>query len=190
MARDKGLVYHDYFAHITPGLDVPLRTIILTFVFNVLFGLLYLGPSVAFGAYISSCTIFLNVSYVFPVIALLIRGRSVLKEWQNDQTPFALGKWGWILNWVATIFVIVTSVFFTFPAALPASSSNMNYVSAVIGIFLLLIGGYWFLYGQTFEGPKFDLLIGQHQHHVDESVPVSGKDGSSTGSDEKAHKGA
>lgn len=82
----------------------------LTFVFNALFGLLYLGPSVAFGAYVSSCTIFLNVSYVFPVIALLIRGRGVLKEWQTEETPFALGKWGWFINWVSAIFVVVTSV--------------------------------------------------------------------------------
>lgn len=82
----------------------------LTWVFNALFGLLYLGPSVAFGAYVSSCTIFLNVSYAFPVVVLLIRGRGILKDWQSENTFFALGKWGWAINWVAAIFVIVTSV--------------------------------------------------------------------------------
>ncbi|TGJ81469.1 hypothetical protein E0Z10_g7296 [Xylaria hypoxylon] len=182
MARDKGVVYHDYFAHITPGLDVPVRTIMLTFVFNVLFGLLYLGPSVAFGAYVSSTTIFLNVSYVFPVVVLLIRGRGVLKEWQTGQAGFALGKSGWIINWVAAIFVIVTSVFFTFPGTLPVS----NYVTAVIGIFLLLIGTYWIVYGQTFEGPKFDVIMGQE--YTDESAPINTKDGSSTGTDDKVQQ--
>jgi len=81
-----------------------------TYVFNALFGLLYLGPPVAFGAYVSSCTIFLNVSYVFPVVILLIRGRGVLKEWQSEHTYFALGKAGWFLNIVAALFVIITSV--------------------------------------------------------------------------------
>ncbi|KAI0908172.1 choline transport protein [Ustulina deusta] len=181
MARDKGVVYHDYFAHITPGLDVPVRTIMFTFVFNALFGLLYLGPSVAFGAYVSSCTIFLNVSYAFPVVVLLIRGRGVLKEWQSENTFFTLGKSGWVINWVAAIFVIVTSVFFTFPGTLPVSSNNMNYVTAVIGIFLFLIGTYWILYGKTFEGPKFDVIMG-------ESVPIPAEDGSSRASDEKAHQ--
>jgi choline transport protein len=98
------------FAHINPGLDVPVRTLVFTYVFNALFGLLYLGPSVAFGAYVSSCTIFLNVSYVFPVVILLIRGRGVLKEWQPENTYFALGKAGWFLNIVAALFVIITSV--------------------------------------------------------------------------------
>lgn len=102
------------FAHITPNLDVPVRTIMLTFAFNALFGLLYLGPAVAFGAYVSSCTIFLNVSYAFPVVVLLIRGRGVLEAWQQKSeqkgSSFALGRYGWFLNWIAAGFVIITSV--------------------------------------------------------------------------------
>ena len=89
---------------------MPVRTIIFTFVFNVLFGLLYLGPSVAFSAYAASTTIFLNVSYVFPVVVLLLRGRSVLRHYQAGGTYFALGRTGWALNAVAAVFVIVTSV--------------------------------------------------------------------------------
>ena len=98
------------FAHIAPRLDVPVRTIIFTFVFNVLFGLLYLGPTVAFSAYVASCTIFLNVSYAFPVITLIIRGRGVLSKYQNEQTYFNLGKSGLVVNYIASIFVVVTSV--------------------------------------------------------------------------------
>jgi choline transport protein len=82
----------------------------LCFVFNVAFGLLYLGPTVAFSAYAASCTVFLNVSYALPVIALLIRGRSVLKEHQVDKNLYNLGKWGLVTNYVAAIFVVVTSI--------------------------------------------------------------------------------
>ncbi|KAI8959859.1 amino acid transporter [Daldinia sp. FL1419] len=161
MARDKGIVYHNYFAHITPKLDVPVRTIIFTFTFNVLFGLLYLGPSVAFSAYAASTTIFLNVSYVIPVIVLLIRGRGVLRQYQAENAYFALGKGGWALNIVAAIFVIVTSVFFCFPTGLPVSADEMNYVVVVIGIFIILVGTYWIIYGKTFEGPTFESIIGR-----------------------------
>jgi nitrogen fixation-related uncharacterized protein len=35
----------------------------------------------------------------------------------------------------------------------------MNYVSAVIGIFLLVLSVYWALYGKQFEGPKFDVIM-------------------------------
>ncbi|KAI1465941.1 amino acid transporter [Daldinia caldariorum] len=160
MARDKGIMYHNYFAHITPKLDVPVRTIVLTFAFNVLFGLLYLGPSVAFSAYAASTTIFLNVSYVIPVVVLLVRGRAVLRQYQAENAYFALGRFGWALNAVAAVFVIVTSVFFCFPTELPVSADQMNYVVVVIGIFLVVVGAYWIAYGKTFEGPTFEEIIG------------------------------
>ena len=54
----------------------------------------------------------------------------------------------------------VTTVFFCFPVAIPVTSNTMNYVSAVIGIFLLCLTTYWFVYGARFEGPKFDLIMG------------------------------
>jgi amino acid transporter len=111
MARDKGIVFHTYFAHLDPRLDVPVRTILFSFVFNVVFGLLYLGPSIAFNAFIASCTIFLNLSYVCPVIVLLIRGRKILDQFRTTETPFQLGiKRGAIINWIATVFVLFTSV--------------------------------------------------------------------------------
>lgn len=81
------------------------------FVFNILFGLLYLGPVVAFSAYVASCTIFLNVSYAIPILVLLIRGRKVLDNYQTAKTPFKLGKtFGLFVNIVGAIYVVVTSV--------------------------------------------------------------------------------
>lgn len=87
----------------------------MCFVFNVAFGLLYLGPTVAFSAYAASCTVFLNVSYALPVIVLIIRGRSVLKEHQVDKNLYNLGKWGLVINYIAAIFVVVTSTVSTRP---------------------------------------------------------------------------
>ncbi|KAI1100944.1 amino acid transporter [Jackrogersella minutella] len=190
MARDKGIAYHEYFAHIHPKLNVPIRTILFTFVFNLLFGLLYLGPSVAFSAYSASTTIFLNVSYAFPVIALLIRGRGVLTHYRAERQAahFNLGRFGYALNIVAAIFVVVTSVFFCFPTGLPVSGDEMNYVVVVIGIFLIIVTTYWFVSGHTFEGPKFEAIIGhapgdEEEATTDHIVP-SDKTGSD-GSDEK-----
>lgn len=111
MARDRGIVFHNYFAHIQAGLNVPVRTIMFCFVFNILFGLLYLGPAVAFSAYVASCTIFLNVSYSFPIIVLLIRGRKVLDIYQTPRTHFKLGRvFGLIVNVIGALYVVVTSI--------------------------------------------------------------------------------
>lgn len=88
--------------------NIPVNAIVAVAIFNVLFGLLYLGPTVAFNAYISSCTIFLNCSYAGPIIILLVRGRKVITA---DKPDFPLGHIrGYLINWVAVIFIVVTSV--------------------------------------------------------------------------------
>ncbi|KAH6951608.1 amino acid/polyamine transporter I [Fusarium avenaceum] len=155
MARDKGIFYHDYFSHIHPKWEVPIRTIILTWVFNAIFGLLYLGPTVAFNAFISSCTILLNMSYAIPILTLIVRGRDVLTQYQTADTPWKFGKVrGLVINYIAVLYVFITSIFFCFPPVLPVSASLMNYVSGVIGIFAIFLIGYWVAYGKrTFEGP-------------------------------------
>lgn len=95
--------------HIHPNLNVPVRAILIQAVFNLLFGLIYLGPEVAFNAYIASCTLFLNLSYAAPVAILLIRGRNLITE---NPPEFTLGKGilGYVVNWVSVLFVAVTSV--------------------------------------------------------------------------------
>ncbi|KAH6975734.1 amino acid/polyamine transporter I [Ilyonectria destructans] len=161
MARDKGMPYHEYFGRVDAKLGVPVRALLFVYCFNLLFGLLYLGPVVAFNAYIASCTIFLNISYALPIIVLLIRGRSILTNFQTADTPWQLGKHrGLILNWISVLYVSVTTMFFCFPPSLPATGNYMNYVSAVIGIFLILFATHWTLYGKKFEGPQFDFIMG------------------------------
>jgi choline transport protein len=86
------------FSEIRPGLNVPACSILACFVFNVCFGLLYLGLSVAFYAYVASCTIFLNISYALPVVVVLVRGRKFLQKLQKPDTAFKLGRYGTALN--------------------------------------------------------------------------------------------
>lgn len=171
MARDKGMVFPSVFGRVHKSLDVPIEAILLTYSFNLCFGLLYLGPSVAFSAYTASCTILLNLSCALPIAILLIRGRGALLQYQTPDTPFKLGKYGYLCNIVAVVFVGVTTVFFCFPAMVPVDSNTMNYVSAVLGIFLVLLIAYWIVYGNRFEGPvSIALFILDVRIHHKESL--------------------
>lgn len=174
MARDGGMIFPSIFSRIHPTLSVPIPALLFVQLFNLIFGLLYLGPTVAFGAYISSCTILLNLSYAIPILILLLRGRATLLQYQTPETPFKLGRWGYLCNIVSVVFVFVTNVFFCFPAALPVGTANMNYVSAVIGIFVLLLSVYWGVYGKRFQGPKLDVImeIANDEREVQRAVSV------------------
>lgn len=111
IARDRGIVFHDFFSHIDTKLDVPVRAILLCYIFNVSFGLLYLGPTVAFSAYVASCTILLYLSYAAPIIVLLVRGRSILLQHRTAKLPAQMSYGvGLTVNIVAAIYLIVTSI--------------------------------------------------------------------------------
>ncbi|OAQ93942.1 choline transport protein [Purpureocillium lilacinum] len=161
MARDRGIVFHDYFSHIQHGLNVPVRTIVLCYGFNVCFGLLYLGPTVAFSAYVASVTIFLDISYAMPIVVLLIRGRDILNEHRGSQKAGLKmsKKLGLAVNVVAVVYLLPPK-FFCFPIALPVTGSSMNYVSVVLGIFTVLVTLYWLVFGRSFRGPSFDIIPG------------------------------
>ncbi|KAJ4007901.1 hypothetical protein NW766_009713 [Fusarium irregulare] len=91
MARDKGVPYHTYISHIHPKWEVPIRTIVLTWVFNAIFGLLYLGPTVAFNAFISSY----YVSAVIGIFAIFLIGYWLLygkKTFQGPELDVILGE--------------------------------------------------------------------------------------------------
>ncbi|KXJ85718.1 amino acid/polyamine transporter I [Microdochium bolleyi] len=192
MARDKGTPYSHYFSRISRTLDVPVHSVVACTIFNLIFGLLFLGPSVAFSAYMSSCTIFLNVSYALPIIVLLIRGRGMLAEHRQQggfKVPHQLGNgWGYFLNIVASLYVIMITVLFSFPTVLPVSGQTMNYVIVVFGIFAIFIGAYWLVSGKSFVGPDFERLIGTGNRGVLEatsSVAENGRGDSEEGKSEK-----
>ncbi|KAH8173961.1 amino acid permease domain-containing protein [Sarocladium implicatum] len=163
MARDRGIFFSRFFAKIQYSLDVPAHAILACSGFNCVFGLLYLGPYVAFSAYMSSCTIFLNVSYAMPIIMLLIRGRSTLNDQRYPGLPHQMGKWGFFVNIVASLYVVITTVLFSFPTVLPVDSNNMNYVVVVTGIFLVFVVSFWFIRGDQFTGPDFEAIFGLAQ---------------------------
>ncbi|KIW46489.1 uncharacterized protein PV06_02158 [Exophiala oligosperma] len=165
MARDNGTPFSRCLARIEPRLNVPVNAILVAATFNLLFGLLYLGPPVAFNAYIASCTIFLNVSYAAPVLVFLVRGRSAVADLTPD---FSLGhRYGFVINLIAVVFVFVTSIFFCFPATYDVNASNMNYVSVVVGLFLIFIAGLWIVKKGAYHGPQFDLILGEDVIHRD-----------------------
>ncbi|GKU21780.1 unnamed protein product [Fusarium langsethiae] len=90
-------------------------------------------------------------------------GTIFILDRQGNDTTWKFGKVrGLIINYIAVLYVFITSIFFCFPPVLPVTASLMNYVSAVIGIFAIFLIGYWVLYGKkTFQGPELDIILGE-----------------------------
>ncbi|PWY95553.1 amino acid transporter [Aspergillus sclerotioniger CBS 115572] len=150
-ARSGGLPFSPFFARVTN--EVPLNATVAAALFIILYGLIYIVSTTAFNSLISLAIIILNVCYVIPQGIVLLRGRDLALP----RRSFAMGKrLGTICNAVSVLWVTVILIFFCFPLRVPTTVHEMNYVSAVITGFVVLIAvGWWGGKRTTFSGPVY-----------------------------------
>ncbi|KAJ7582515.1 amino acid transporter [Mycena floridula] len=157
-ARDKAIPFQAVFSKVN-GSDVPLNAFLLSTVIQLLLGLIYLGSSAAFNAFVGVAVMCLGASYVMPVAISLANGRRDLAD-----APFSLGKFGFAINAFAVLWVLFEMVLFSMPAVIPVTQTSMNYASAVFAGFSVL-SFVWYMIKGRFEylGPP-----------LPEEVPVDG----------------
>ncbi|KAL4804029.1 amino acid/polyamine transporter I [Aspergillus unguis] len=141
-ARDGGLPWSAYFAHVDTVWKVPARALWMQGVIIGLVGILYLFANTVLDAILSVSTIALTISYAIPIGTLMFVGRDKLPP-----AEFRLGRWGTLVNWISVIYCIITTVFFFFPGSPDPAPADMNYAIAVFGVMLVISLGFWYLRG-------------------------------------------
>lgn len=136
-ARDNGLPYSNIWSQVNPHLGVPLNAHLMSCAWITIIGLLYLASSTAFNSLITACIAFLLLSYIVPVICLLVKRRKI------KHGPFWFNRFGWVANIVLLAWTLFAIVFFSFPAVVPVDRNNMNYVSVVIVGYTIYAVLYW-----------------------------------------------
>ena len=156
-ARDDAVPFSKYFAHVHPNLKVPVRMVVLVAVLQGLLGFIYLGNTTAFNAVLSMAVIGMYLSYILPIVYMLVCGRRKLPA--SEYGPFKLGKvGGMVVNVVAILWLVFAIVFSTFPNFQPVTAQNMNYSTVVLAGW---VGGgavYYFLKGRkVYNGPVVEV---------------------------------
>ena len=72
-ARDRGLPFSNFFAKVNKRLALPLRAIVLCSIIPCLIGLINIGSTVAFNAIVSLTEAGLFISYLIPIILIMIK---------------------------------------------------------------------------------------------------------------------
>ncbi|KAG9217802.1 hypothetical protein CCMSSC00406_0005172 [Pleurotus cornucopiae] len=153
-ARDKALPFHRTFSRVNndPSSyfpEIPLNAFLLSTLIQVLLGLLYLGSSAAFNAFVGVAATCLGASYAMPVAINLMEGRTHVKG-----APAYLGRWGVPLNVLAVLWTLFLIVIYSMPATLPVTRSSMNYASAVFVGFGAISGVWYMISGRyNYSGP-------------------------------------
>ena len=138
-ARDKALPFSRVFAKVAiPPMTkepLPVNAFLLSTAVQVLLGLIYLGSSTAFNAFVSVSVICLGSSYAMPVAISLAGRRRLVKN-----APYSLGRWGAIINAIAVAWILFAIVLFCMPTVIPPTPTTMSeYRCVTFHVILVLI---------------------------------------------------
>lgn len=153
-ARDSAIPYSEYLAHIDPTTQVPVRAIVALAVLEALLGLIYLGNSTAYNAMLSMSVLGMYVSYIIPIVYMIVYGRKNIMR-KRQYGAFRLGdKFGLVVNVAAVVWLIVAIVSCNFHSVQPVTAQNMNYSVVVMGGWLFLGAIFYYGSGQRkYQGP-------------------------------------
>lgn len=150
-ARDHGVPFGDFLAYVRPGWDIPLNSVLVSFVIAVLLSLINIGSTVAFNSIASLGTCALLSSYIISCSCMFV------KRWRKEPllpSRFSLGKYGLAINAISVIYLWVALVFSFFPVAPRPTPSLMNWNILIYGVTIIFSLAYFMFRGRhQYVGP-------------------------------------
>jgi len=151
-ARDKGLPFARWIAHVHPTKEIPANAIALTCIITILLSLINIGSSVAFNAIISLQVVALMMTYSFSISCVLYR-RLAHPE-LLPHARWSLGRWGVPVNAVGLAFVTFSFFWSFWPNAIPITAENFNWsVVLFVGVFAICIVMFFAQGRKVYTGP-------------------------------------
>jgi len=150
-ARDNAIPYSKFFAKVNHGYlnGVPLNAYLLATLIQILLGLIFLGSSAAFNAFVGVGVICLGASYAMPVLLSILGKRREMQD-----APYNLGRWGYLINSFAVLWVLFEIILFSMPAVIPVTPITMNYASVVFVGFGVISAVWYLINGRRhYSGP-------------------------------------
>lgn len=151
LARDNATPFSGFFAAVNQKHRNPFNSIVLCGVISALLGCIYVGSQTAFNAFIGSFVVLSSLSYLAAILPHFLSKRAnVAPGWF-----WMKGVSGFLINGIASLYIIAFVIIFCFPFSMPVSAMTMNYTSLITGGFSLFVGAFWFWRRGDYEGPHF-----------------------------------
>lgn len=148
-ARDQAVPFSPWLSKVT--WDLPVNSIVVTFITSVLLSLINIGSSVALNSITSLATNALLSSYICSIGCVI--WRRVTKN-PLPASKFSLGRFGLTINIVSEMFLIVMFVLAFFPSVPHPSVAEMNWNILIYGVTVVFSLLYYFFYGRhKYVGP-------------------------------------
>ncbi|MCJ1469212.1 hypothetical protein MMC07_007845 [Pseudocyphellaria aurata] len=150
-ARDGGMPFSPFLAHIKPGWNIPLNAVMISLLITICLSLINIGSTVAFNAIASLGVASLLSSYIISFSCLIV------KRYRGEPLPparWSLGRYGMLVNGIAVAFLSITFIFSFFPLATPVVPSTMNWNVLIYFSAIIFAVGFYFVRGKhVYAGP-------------------------------------
>ena len=148
-SRDGALPASDFWHRVNRRTRTPTNAIWLAAAGAFILGLPYLWNSAAYAAVTSIAVIGLYIAYVLPTFLRLLQGESF------QRGPWHLGRWSYVVGWIAVTWVAIISILFILPVYSPINRTNFNYTIVAVAVVIGFAGIYWLVSAKNwFKGPK------------------------------------
>lgn len=153
-ARDKAIPLSRLWSRVDERHGVPIGALGLTTAVEMLLGLINLGSSSAFLAFVSVGVISLAVSYAIPITISMWHRRQEVNSarWTMGATI------GWPVNVIAVLWIAFETVLFSMPQLLPVTEVSMNYAIVVFVGFMVLSAAWYAVYARKGEFPRIEIF--------------------------------
>ncbi|HET7660263.1 MAG TPA: APC family permease [Oryzihumus sp.] len=177
-ARDGAVPAHKWVGHISPRFHTPVNAIIIGAIVPIAFSLMVnINPSSdvkilwftypkginALFVLVSFGVSGIYLSFMLTVIGSMIaRARGWVPE-----GAFRLGRWGWLVSWLALAYLVVMLINIVAPTGLssPRAFFNYDWITFVVMVGIALVGGIYFVIARP------DRALKAHLH--DELEPTA-----------------
>jgi len=112
-------------------------------------GLPYLKSYTAYAAVTSIAVIGLYIAYIIPVFLRLRKGE------RFQRGPWHLGKWSYLVGWIAVVWVVFICILFMLPQYAPVTVNTFNYAPVAVLAVVGFAGIWWLVSAKNwFHGPR------------------------------------
>lgn len=166
-ARDNAIPMARLWSKVDARHGTPIWALVLTTVIQMLLGVIYLGSSSAFLAFVSVGVISLAVSYGIPIFISVFHRRKDV-----NGARWTMGRRvGWVVNIVALAWIMFETVLFSMPTVLPVTASSMNYAIVVFFGFMCISAVWYAVYARKGRQPvSCGLLAKRYVSDADNDV--------------------
>lgn len=151
-ARDNGLPFSDFLAHVDPKRQLPVRAIVFSCVCTSLLALINIGSNVAFNAIISLNLVSLMLTYMTSIGCVLLR--RIRHPELLPRARWSLGRWGVAIN-IGGLAYSTHAFFWCFwPNTTPVDVTSFNWALVMFGGLAMFAIGYYLFKGRyVYRGP-------------------------------------